>query len=331
MTKHLYLLLLLAVVVSSCSEVTPLNQFQDIAEVQWKTDGSGMLSFIERANGDNGGTLSGAYSLYELNSDGSLGSQYETGTTAIQGFSFTIFMNENGTKAITQMGAYDIYEIDIPSKKATKRIAGLQLIAASGDGRYVVGTFSPPRQPIKTVTIFDMTPDSPRVVKQFDVAGIKNNRGVWLESGTFGAAVADSIGYHINIYDTTGTKLNTVANADISNHNIHYDNGSKSLYFRNNDGNIERQNIITNARTMLIEKSSVQNFDVTDDESVVVYSILETDKGVIYKYVVASDSQTQLTDDVLAGAYLSPLEDKLSYIYFVEVNQYGVKVIPFSK
>lgn len=331
MTKHLYLLLLLAALVSSCSEVTPLNQFQDIAEVQWKNDGSGMLSFVERANGDNGGTLSGAYSLYELNSDGSLGSQLETGTTAVQGFSFTIFMNDNGTKAITQMGAYDIYEIDIPSKKATKRITGLQLISASNDGRFVAGSFSPPRQPIKTVTIFDMTPDSPRIIKQFDVAGIKNNRGVWLDNGTFGVAVTDSIGYHINIYDTTGVLINTIGNADISNHNIHYDKDSKYLYFRNNDGNIERQNVVTNGRMMMVEKSTVQNFDVTDDESVVVYSILESDKGVIYKYVVASDTEMQLTDDVLAGVNLSPLEDKISYIKFVEVNQYGVKVIPFSK
>jgi hypothetical protein len=330
MTKHLYLLLLLSAVVSSCSEVTPLNQFQDIAEVQWKTDGSGMLSFIERANGDNGGTLRGAYSLYDLNSDGSLGSLYETGTTAIQGFSYTIFMNDNGTKAITQMGAYDVYEIDIPSKKATKRITGLHLIAASGDGQYVVGSFSPPRQPIKTVTIFDMTSDSPRIVKQFDVAGIKNNRGVWLD-GTFGAAVVDSVGYHINIYDTTGATIKTIGNADISNHNIHYDNDTKNLYFRNNDGNIERQNIATNARVKLIGKFFVQNFDVTGDESVVVYSILETDKGVMYKYVVSSGTETQLTDDVLAGANLSPLEDKLSYIHLVQVNQYGVKVIPYSK
>jgi hypothetical protein len=103
------------------------------------------------------------------------------------------------------------------------------------------------------------------------------------------------------------------------------------LYFRNNDGNVERQNVVTNNRAMLIEKFSVQNFDVTADESVVVYSILETDKGVMYKYVVSSDSETQLTDDVLAGANLSPVEDKLSYIHFVVVNQYDVKVIPFSK
>ncbi|HEY6171385.1 MAG TPA: hypothetical protein VIX80_03905 [Candidatus Kapabacteria bacterium] len=332
MTKHLYFLLLLAAVVSSCSEVTPLNQFQDIAEVQWKNDGSGMLSFIERANGDNGGTLSGAYSLYELNSDGSLGSQYETGTTAIQGFSFAIFMNDNGTKAITQMGAYDVYEIDIPSKKATKRITGLYLIAASNDGRFVVGTFSPPRQPIKTVSIFDMTSDSPRVVTQFDITGIKNNRGVWLDNGTFGVAVTDSIGYHISIYDTTGTMLNTIANADISNHNIHFDADSRYLYFRNNDGKVIRQNVATNERETVINKPTVQNFDVTADEYFVVYSILESDKGKMYKYYVDQRLEfSAITDDVLAGAYLSPLEDKLSYVHFVVVNQYDVKVIPFSK
>lgn len=331
MTKHLYLLLLLAAVVSSCSEVTPLNQFQDIAEVQWKTDGSGMLSFIERANGDNGGTLSGAYSLYEVNSDGSLGSQYETGTTAIQGFSFTIFMNDNGTKAITQMGAYDVYEIDIPSKKATKLIDDLYLIAASGDGRFVVGTYSPPRQPIKTITIYDITSSTPRMIKQFDVSGIKSNRGIWIDSSMFGVAIIDSVGYHINIYDTTGAKLNTLGNADISNHNIHYDSDSKNLYFRNNDGNVIKENYVSGARTTIIGKNTVQNFDVSKDETVVAYSILETDRGVLYKHSVTSGADTQLADDVLAGANLSPLEDKISYINLIEVNQYGVKVIPFSK
>lgn len=331
MTKHISFLLFLAAVVSSCSEITPLNQFQDIAEVRWKTDGSGMLSFIERANGDNGGTLNGAYSLYELNGDGSLASQYETATTAIQGFSYAIFINDNGTKAITQMGAYDVYVIDIPAKKATKRIDDLYLIAASKDGRFVVGTFSPPRQPIKTVTLFDITMSTPRKIMQFDVSGINTNRGIWLDDSTFAIAVNDSIGNHINIYDTAGVLLQAIANANISNHNIHFDSDSKNLYFRNSDGNVIKQNIVSGARATLIQKNTVQNFDVTNDETVVVYSILETNKGVLYKHSVTSGADTQLADDVLAGAYLSPLEDKVAYTHLIEINQQGVKVIGFSK
>ncbi len=331
MTKHLYLLLLLAAVVSSCSEITPLNQFQDIAEVQWKPDGSGMLSLLERANGDNGGTLNGAYSLYELGGDGSLGSEYETGTTAIQGFSYAIFMNDNGTKAITQMGAYDVYEIDIPAKKATKRIDDLYLIAASRDGRFVVGTFSPPRQPIKTVTLFDISTSTPRKITQFDVSGVNTNRGIWLDDSTFAIAVADSIGNHINVYDTAGVLLQTIANANISNHNIHFDSDSKNLYFRNNDGNVIKQNIVSGARATIVTKNTVQNFDVTKDETVIVYSILETNTGVLYKHSVTSGADTKLADDVLAGAYLSPIEDKIAYTRLIEINQQGVKVIGFSK
>lgn len=331
MNKQYFFLLLLAAAVSSCSEVVPLNQLQDIANVEWKTDGSGMLTLIEQANGDIGQTLSAAYTLSDVEQDGTLGAEYSTGTTAIQGYSYSIFMNKDGNRAITQMGAYHVYEIDIPARSARKVIPDLYLIAASDDGRFVVGSYSPPRQPIKTITIAELYTDTFRIIKQFDVNGVKNTRGIWLGNGSFAIAVNDSVGSHITVYDTTSLVLTTIGNADITNHNIHYDEDSRNLYFRNNDGNVERQNVVTGERKMIVFKATVQNFDVTDDESVAIYSILETDKGVMYKYTIATEAEVKIADDVLAGAYLSPSEDKVAYLYLKQLNYYDIKVMNFSK
>lgn len=330
MNKYLFVLLLFSVIVSSCSEVIPLNQFQDIAEVCWKRDGNGMLTHLERANGDNGGFLAGIYSLYDLTSDGSLSNNYHSDENTFAGFSFTIFLSDDGKKAVTQMGLYDVYEVDLESKIASKRIDDLQLIAVSSDCKYVVGTFSPPRQPVKTVTIYDISTTAPRKMHQFDVAGIKNNRGIWLDS-SFAIAVTDSVGYHIEVFDTSGMLKQKIANADISNHNIHFDRQSKNLYFRNNVGNVVRQNVISDARSTVIAKNTVQNFDVTNDETILVYSILETDKGVLYKHTLSSGDDIALASDVLAGAYLSPREDKVAYISLLHINNQVVKVVSFNK
>jgi hypothetical protein len=339
MTKHLYLLLLLTTVVSSCSEVNPLNQFQDIAEVQWKADGSGMLSLLERANGDIGETLSGAYSPYILNSDGGIQGDISTDMISTPDMSYyTLFMNDDGKSAIAQLNKivgttikYYVCRIDHSTGQIDTVLPDLHLIASSPDGKYLVGSYSPPRATIKTVTLFDISGVSPRKITQFDVDGIDYNRGIFLSDGSFGVAVADSIGKHINIYDTTGALLQTIANAGISGHNIHFNSNSKNIYFRNNDGNLIKQNIVSDARATIIAKNSVQNFDVAKDESVLVYSILEMGKGLLYKHSIGSGTDTQLADDVVAGAYLSPLEDKVAYKYHIEINHQGVKVIPFSK
>ncbi len=321
------LLFLILILVQSCSEIIGSDEYQDIAELQWKHDGSGMVGFVEHINANASVQASGLFDIYSIRTDGSLDKKSSSGYRAVQDVSFTIFMGDDGMSAVTQLGAYNTCRIDLTSLAVTPIIPDLHLYAVSPDLRFVVGSYSPPRQPIKTVSVYDVSVSPVRLVQSFDLPNIKNTRGIWLDSGRYALAVNDSAGSHIEIFDTLAGKILTFPNTDISNHNVAYFPGSGNLYVRDNAQWLVLCNLQTRERQTLINLD-VKNFSITNDESTCVFTVFEEQKIKLKKRRLPSGiDETLADDDIIRGPFLSPDNKKIAYIRSGGINIDVVKII----
>lgn len=313
----------------ACENPATLDQGQIISEVSWKPDGSGILSLIQRYNASP--TVSSpieGYDLYRIGGDGSLGDPYSAPAKAISDFSFAIFQSQDGKRATLQLGN-NVYRIDLNSGAATQLVGSYHLIAMSPDEKYLIGSHSPAGQPIKTISIYDVSATPARLVKGFDIH-VANSRGVFFADNTFGITVIDSIGTNITIFDTMGTARDTIADAATISHNFVYHPTTGSLFFRNGANNIVKVNMTTFSRQTIVP-ASVTNFDITADENFIIYNQYQGSKLQMVKREVASGNESLLTDDILWGVFLSPNDDKVAYIRAANVNFHEIKVMPFVR
>lgn len=334
MRRRLYLVLLasLAFVYAGCDTPTPLNPYQDFGESVWLPDNSTLLLYIQQADLDNATTLPNpAYSLAEMNTSATITKQYNTPEKSFIDFGHTtIFTDPAGTQAVTEMGI-NIYRVHLASGASEEVISSLHLIMVSDDCNIVIGTKSPPLQPIKTVWIYDISSGN-RIVNKFDVSNINTNRGIWLGGGRFAIGIIDSVGTHITIFDTTGKMLDVIPNASISNNNFAYFPAANVLYFRNNDSHVEKINLSNHGRTMILPFKT-DNFAVTKDESTIIYNVFNgtVSTAIMRKRNIATSTDTQLVDDAYSRVYLSPNEDKIAYLHSKDLYFLEMKFIPFSK
>ena len=330
--------LLFVVTFAGCSAVNTTTDIQDIVELQWQADGSALYGFIQKTTITSYDTYypQALYNIVKFNTDGSVQKIFSTDQKAVNDFSYSQYISADGSNIVTQLGI-DLYEFNTNSGAQTKITSQFHLIVASPDLHYVVGSYSPATRPIKTLTVLDVSKSPFRIIKEFDVASVFPAPGVWLSDNNFGITITDSMGYHIAIFDTTGSNTLTIGGAKATFHNTKYFPTTKTLYFQNfatraNDNTVDKYNFTTKLRATAIA-ASIESFDITKDEGMVAYTYyrLNTDSSytrqLIFKNLESLQEKVVATDN-LSIVSLSPNGDKLAYVQKRDVNFNQLSVIP---
>jgi hypothetical protein len=320
-----------------CDSGTQSTQIQDVAELEWQSDGSAIYGFQQNYIETQTSTIPAlGYTLSRFNTDGSLAHAYPVFPQSRPDFSYSLYVSNDGSTAVTQL-ENDLYRYGLKSGVLEKLQTLFHLIVVSPDLHYAVGSPSPFIQPRKTIIIYDITASPIRIVKQFDVDNPAASSGVWLNNGNFAITIADSVGTHIDIFDTTstGTPLAIIGGAETQFHNVVFHPQTNQLYVRNhagktNDYNVDRINLLTLARANILN-FKVENFDVSQDEKVIVYSAYDSTNTISMKSRnLLSQQEMLVATDILRIISLSPANDKLAYIRG-NVNHNEIHVIPFIK
>ncbi|MDP4235448.1 MAG: hypothetical protein Q8919_03260 [Bacteroidota bacterium] len=349
-SSALYLLPLL-LIYSGCDSGTQSTQVQHNVELRWKADGSSLFGLMQSYSVTSTSTIPAVgYSIVRFDGNGSLAETFKTDpksrpidpiTGSIDSYSPSLYVSADGSTIVTQLEG-DLYRYRPQSGNLEKLATQLHLITVSGDLHYAVGTPSPDAQPIKTIQVFDLSYSPIRLVTHFDVNGVETNSGIWLNNGTFGINCADSIGAHISIYDTTSTGIprTVIAGAEAVFHNAVFDPATNNLFVRNRNGSktgtsfnytVDRVNLTTTARANVLN-FVVENFDVTHDNNVIVYSFYDSTSTIhMRSRNLVTSNDISIADDILLIIALSPSEDKLAYIRERDANFDEVHVIPFNK
>ncbi|HYM20236.1 MAG TPA: hypothetical protein VEW28_04435 [Candidatus Kapabacteria bacterium] len=327
-----YLCLYTAIIValSGCDSVGTNTDIQDIVEVRWQPDGSAIYGFMDKLTLTQYQTIPPAsYMITKFNSDGSFNKSIPTDQPAQSDISFSIYISPNASELITQVGS-DLYQITPATNAYSKIYEIFHLLVASPDLHYAVGSISQSNHPIKTVVIADISVQPARIVRQFDVAGIALEPGIWLNNGRFAITLQDSVKTHITIFDTTGATITAIAGAETAYHNTVYAPSSNTMYFRNQaqlktDGSVDKINLTSMQRANVLPQG-VESFDVSQDEGMIVFNqyIYNSDSTTqtltMFAKNLTTGNQSQVTNDVLSLAVLSPAADRVAYIHQRDVN-----------
>jgi hypothetical protein len=165
--RTLLALLFLGTFLASCDAADPVISTKDIGNAIWRTNTS-MLVFAEQRNYVSTGAFS--YKLYEAGSDGGLGrkiSDEETGESVP-----FITVSEDGKTAITIL-ASNLYRLDVATGEKTQLTTNVtKVYAVSPDLKYVLLTHAGLFNPVKTVSLLDISGSPVRSVNEWQIKGL---------------------------------------------------------------------------------------------------------------------------------------------------------------
>jgi hypothetical protein len=343
-------ILTIALSISGCDSGTGNTQQQDVVELQWQSGGSTIYGFIQSyVQTLNSTTPATAYNIGRFNSDGSTAQTYNTSvfsrpvdpsTGETESYAPSIYLSQDGNTIIAQL-ENDLYRYGTKTNLLEKLQTLVHLIVVSPDLKYAITTSSPGIQPIKTVSVYDITGASARLVTHFDLTNLALEPGVWLNNGTFGVSVSDSVGRHISLFDTLGTLKGMIGGADISFHNHVFFPQTNHLYVRKWSGTSSPVNSsislvdLSTMTSSTVLNTAVDDFDVTKDEQDIVYSArdttISTTNGLSIRSINVTSLKNQLiATDIIRIVSLSPAEDKVGYVSG-DVNFNQIRVVPFTK
>lgn len=328
-------LFIIPLLLAGCNPSTQNTQIQDIVELKWQADGSALFGFMQNyiATGTSVIPATG-YNIVKFNSDGSLAQTFTTTPKARPDFSNSLYISADGSAAVTQL-ENDLYRYTIKTGVLEKLDSLIHLIVVSPDLHYAVSTTSPNIQPIKTIRLYDISVSPIQLIKYFDISA-DAKPGIWLNNGMFGITVVDSVGRHIAIYDITGTLRDSIGGAETAFHNVVFNSASNDLFVRNwagktTDQQVDKINLDSKTRANVLN-FKVENFDVTRDESAIIYSAYDTLHTIhMRSRNLLTSNERAIADDIRLIIALSPLQDKLAYIRQRDANFTEVHVIPFIK
>src|SRR4051812_23396380 len=95
-------LLCCAVLFNSCDTSTPPNAGQEVADVAWKSDESGLVGLVQQAL-----TFPRQYSVTLLGADGAIQSTIATSDKATGQFSPSILLSQDNASAVVELNRCD--------------------------------------------------------------------------------------------------------------------------------------------------------------------------------------------------------------------------------
>jgi hypothetical protein len=324
-------LLLLSVVFAGCGSTAPTNLAQAVGEVAWRPNESGMISLIEKTTESQYDySTYETFSVYSIGPDGSIGQPYNTPQSQTSnGYAPTLYISNDGNSAIVELGS-DIYRIDLAGNSAKNIIQNSNLLAVSPDFKYVLSTDDAYGSATKLCKLYDISSSTPRLASQFNAVGVTDARALWLENGTFALTHYDTNFYHVSIYDTAGTIVRTIPNAEAAFHASAFSPGSHDLFIRNLAEGIDKINLQTGVRTAVITQDSVGSMDASADGSLLLYSsnTLATSFN-LYAVNVANRHTAQIGQKAIA-IVISPNADKAAVIHYVDENNSDIQTVGVS-
>ncbi len=313
-----------------CTSSTSATVFMVVDNVAWLPSESALIALVEKQTVsalDN--SISYTVGLYNFGADGSLGSVMGPGDV-VEAYwnSAVLSLSNDGSTAYVQLGA-SIYRVNIHDNTTTKLVQTAALLGVSPDSKYIISTDASPTDRAPVYTIYDVSANPVRRVRQFTPPNIINNRCLWIDGGTFVVTSSDSAGSNISVWDTNGTILHTYPNAEAPLAASAYASSSHDLFVRNNSRGIDRINILTNVRTAVVSQDSVESFDASRDGTLLAYS----SGKVAQPYALfAVNTQNGHSASIGSDAFqpmISPNGDRVAFIHNASPNR-DVKVLGIS-
>ena len=343
-------------IAAGCDSGSQNTQVQDISEIEWQSDGSAIYGFIQSyiSTPNSPSPTNGVYDIAKFDANGSLIQTYtnsfksrqtDPASGYIDSYAPALFLSSDASIIVTQLEG-DLYRFHPATNTLEKLVTQFHLLVVSPDLHYAIGTPSPSDQPTKTLDGYDITSTPPRQIFHLPYVQIyaATIGGIWLSGGTFGITLKDSVGTNIAIFDTTGALRTTIPGAGTAFHNGVYNKQTNDLFVLNHAGklsppdySIDKINLTSLARTNVLN-FAVENFDVTSDEQVIVYSasdtINQTSTGISLKSRNLQTLKELLVEtDNVAYVVLSPANNRLAYLNGVAgpPPQLNIHVIPFTR
>lgn len=326
--------LLFAAIVSpallaGCSNTTNTSVSQQVFEIAWLPDESGMLAYIDKVSISSldGSQIEGQ-NLYHVGSNGSIGNSMNP-ADALQnpsGYAPIVSVSPDGHTAIASFingtGLPAIYRYDLLGGNVTNIIQSSYLLGVSPDFHYAATTTLTAGYPYRLVELYDLNSLQPLLPKQ-TIPGAASNRVLWIDGTHYALTIQDSVGpdnvprTHVAIYNTAGDLTQVISNADVAFHASAYAPKSGDLFVRNYTEGIDKINLTSNNRTSVITDDSVNSMDVSSDGMLLVYSSDAPSNNATYPAYavnVANGHKTTIGTSV-STPILSPNADKVAFIH----------------
>jgi hypothetical protein len=311
--------LFLATVFFSACGTDPVISTQDIGNAIWRNNSS-MLVFAEKRDFVSTGAF--IYKLYEAGADGQLGRSLAVEETS-ESVPF-IAVSADGNTAITLL-ASDLYRMDIPSGTKTQLTTNVtKVYAVSPDLKYVLLTHAGLFQPIKTVSLLDIS-GSPRSVNEWQIKGLLVSQGFWLKGDQIALNLDTASSPFLAIYDTTGAVLKTYPKVQTPARSSAYVPDADLLFVKSFDG-LEEINVVTGARTSIAD--SYVNLDARGNT--LAYIERQNDVNKIFIRNITTGETVETNATAFRFVILSPDATKLAYLVESRDFYTELKVIPVT-
>lgn len=318
------LLLITLLVISGCDEPLQDTRIQDVGGVAWLPGGDRMLVFVEQQDYVQN-TSWFEYKLKEASREGKIGRTIAP-EISYAVVSPDIYISTDGQFAVTQLGN-DLFRIRLSDGSKTLLASKLNLFVVSPDLKYALVTHAGLDQPIKTMSLLDISANA-HVVKEFQLDSLIIHRGLWLKDNRFALTFKDSTGLpYVALYDTTGTQSSVFRNAELPYQSSDYDPVDDLLYVRTLQDEIHRISVSTGQRITLLEQAN--NLDVEGD--LMAYIREESGKRTLYLRDLRSGVESKVADNPLRFAYLSPDRQRLAYLKEVRFMFDELVTVPVTR
>ncbi len=329
----------LAFSVAGCDTSSTTTLEQNVDEIAWLPDESGMVAYIDKTYEStiDGSQTEGA-NLYHAGSDGSVGNSINGNDVTITwtGWAPIVFVSANGQTAITQFGS-EIYNIPLGGGSITDIIQRSALLGVSPDMNYAATTTSAKGNAATILSRYDglSTSSIGLLSPRQTIPGMLSNRVLWIGNTQYAVTIFDSIGPdtadydHVAIYDaTSGNTVMTIPNADVSFHSSAYSSGSGDLFVRNHVQGIDRIHLATGKRDSIISNDTVESMDASSDGLLIVYTSGGASRayGSMYAVNVTNGHTSAVLATSITAPILSPKADRVACIHQIDGNNSDIQV-----
>lgn len=297
-------LLFFAFCFAACDAADPDTSTQDIGNAVWRSNDN-LLVFAEQRNTVSTGAF--IYKLYEAGADGRLGrkiSDEETGESVP-----FITISSDGNTAVTLLGS-NLYRLDVPSGSKTQLTTNVtKVFAVSPDLKFVLLTHAGLFNPVKTVSLLDISGSEVRSVKEWQIKGLLVSQGFWLKNNQIALNLDTASSPFLSIYDTSGVVIKTFTKVQTPARSSAYVPESDLLFVKSFDG-LQQINVETGARTDIAD--SYVNLDARGNTLAYIEHL--NDKNRIFIRNISTGETQEIANDAFRFAILSPDATKLAYL-----------------
>lgn len=316
-TKQIFASLACALLLSSCDDPVPASPPQDIGNAVWRSNNA-MLTFVEKRDFVSGGDF--IYKLYEADGEGKLGKQLwdEDNSDPVP----FLAVSPDGNTALTVLSS-KLYRLDLVNGTRTQLTTNVtRVFAASPDLRFVLLTHAGLYNPIKTVSLLDVSGDVVRSVKEWRIKGLQLGLGYWLKNDEIALNLDTASRPFVTIFDTTGAILRSFANAQTPARSSAYTPESNSLFVKNYES-LEQLNVETGQRVNIAD--TYVNLDARGNT--LAYIEKGDGKNKIFIRNISTGETIEVGNDAFRFVILSPDATKLAYLVEPRANYNELKVI----